>query len=93
MVIYILTTLESKQSSQARHIEKLELEAVTRESCKVKRCTKITLEAVRQSLRGMSDCMKVECPRVFPQEKRHGSRSGLLWVKICGPKSQPVHGP
>ena len=28
MVIYILATLETKQSSQARHIEKLELEAV-----------------------------------------------------------------
>jgi hypothetical protein len=34
MVIYILATLETKQSSQARHIEKLELEAVARESCK-----------------------------------------------------------
>ena len=36
MVIYILTTLETKQSSQARHIKKLELEAVARESCKTK---------------------------------------------------------
>ena len=69
MVIYILTTLETKQSSQARHIEKLELEAVTRESCKAKHCTEISLEAVRQSLRGMSDCMKVECPRVLPSGK------------------------
>ena len=67
MVIYILTTLETKQSSQARHIEKLELEA--RESCKAKHCTEISLEAVRQSLRGMSDCMKVECPRVLPPGK------------------------
>jgi hypothetical protein len=69
MVIYILTTLETKQSSQARHIEKLELEAIARESCKTKHCTEISLEAVRQSLRGMSDCMKVECPRVLPPRK------------------------
>ena len=46
MVIYILATLETKQSSQARHIEKLELEAVARESCKTKYCTEISLEAV-----------------------------------------------
>ena len=69
MVIYILTTVETKQSSQARHIEKVELEAVTPESCKAKYCTEISLEAVRQSLRGMSDCMKVECPRVLPPGK------------------------
>ena len=69
MVIYILTTLETKQSSQARHIEKLELEAVARESCKTKYCTEISLKAVRQSLRGMSDCIKVECPRVLPPRK------------------------
>ena len=67
MVIYILATLETKQSSQARHIEKLELEAVARESCKY--CTEISLEAVRQSLRGMSDCIKVECPRDLSPEK------------------------
>ena len=66
MVIYILATLETKQSSQARHIKKLKLEAVARESCKTKYCTEISLEAVGQSLRGMSDCMKVECPRVLP---------------------------
>ena len=88
MVIYVLTTLETKQSSQARHIEKLELEAIARESCKTKYCTEISLEAVRQSLRGMSDCMKVECPRVLPPRKWHRSRSELLWVKICGPESQ-----
>jgi hypothetical protein len=89
MVIYILVTLETKQSSQARHIKKLELEAVARESCKTKYCTEISLEAVRQSLRGMSDCMMVECPRVLPPGKKwHGSRSGLLWVEICGPKSK-----
>ena len=69
MVIYVLATLETKQSSQARHIEKLELKAVARESCKAKHCTEISLEAVRQSLRGMSDCMKVECPRVLPPGK------------------------
>ena len=69
MVIYILTTLETKQSSQARHIKKLELEAITCESCKDKHCTEISLDAVRQSLRGMSDCMKVECPRVLPPRK------------------------
>ena len=69
MVIYILTTLETKQSSQARHIKKLELEAVAHESCKDKHCTEISLEAVRQSLRGMSDCMKVVCPRVLSPEK------------------------
>ena len=69
MVIYVLATLETKQSSQARHIEKLELEAVARESCKTKYCTEISLEAVGQSLRGMSDCIKVECPRVLPQRK------------------------
>ena len=69
MVIYILATLETKQSSQARHIEKLELEAVARESCKTKYCTEISLEAVGQSLRGMSDCIKVECPRVLPAGK------------------------
>ena len=87
MVIYILATLETKQSSQARHIKKLELEAIARESCKTKCCTEISLEAVRQSLRGMSDHMKVECPRVLPPKKtaRHGS---LLWVTICGPESQ-----
>ena len=69
MVIYILATLETKQSSQARHIEKLELEAVARESCKTKYCTEISLKAVRQSLRGMSDCIKVECPRDLSPEK------------------------
>ena len=69
MVIYILATLETKQSSQARHIKKLELEAVTCESCETKYYTEISLEAVRQSLRGMSDCMKVECPRVLPPGK------------------------
>ena len=67
MVIYILATLETKQSSQARHIKKLELEA--RESCKTKYCTEISLKAVRQSLRGMSDCIKVECPRDLSPEK------------------------
>jgi hypothetical protein len=67
MVIYILAMLETKQSSQARHIEKLELEAIACESCK--HCTEISLEAVRQSLRGMSNCMKVECPRVLPPGK------------------------
>jgi hypothetical protein len=69
MVMCILTTLETKQSSQARHIEKLELEAIARESCKTKHYTEISLEAVRQSLRSMSDCMKVECPRVLPPGK------------------------
>ena len=46
MVIYVLATLETKQSSQARHIEKLELEADARESCKTKYSTEISLEAV-----------------------------------------------
>ena len=69
MVIYILDTLETKQSSQARYMEKLELEAITHESCETKYYTEISLEAVRQSLRGMSDCMKVECPRVLPPGK------------------------
>ena len=69
MVIHILTTLETKQSSQARHIKKLKLEAVARESCKTKYCTEISLKAVRQSLRGMSDCMKVKCPRVLSPRK------------------------
>ena len=69
MVIYVLATLETKQSSQARHIKKLKLEAVARESCKTKYCTEISLEAVRQSLRGMSDCIKVECPRDLSPEK------------------------
>ena len=69
MVIYILATLETKQSSQARHIEKLELEAVARESCETKYYTETSLEAVRQSLRGMPDCMKVECPRDLSPEK------------------------
>lgn len=69
MIIYVFTTLETKQSSQARHIIKLELEAVSRESCKTKYCTEISLKAVGQSLRGMSDCMKVECPRVLPPSK------------------------
>ena len=69
MVIYILATLETKQSSQARHIEKLELEAVAHESCETKHYTEISVEAIRQSLRGMSDCMKVECPRVLPPGK------------------------
>ena len=68
MVIYILTILETKQSSQARHIEKLELEAIAHESCRLN-TAEISLEAVRQSLRGMSDCMKVECPRVLPSGK------------------------
>jgi hypothetical protein len=75
MVIYILASLETKQSSQARHIKNLELEAVARESCEAKYCTEISLEAVRQSLRGMSDCMKVECPRVLPPGK-NGMGSG-----------------
>jgi hypothetical protein len=66
VVIYILAILEIKQSSQARHIEKLETEDITLESCETKYYTDISLEAVRQSLRGMSDCMKVECPRVLP---------------------------
>ena len=70
MVIYVLATLETKQSSQARHIKKLKLEAVARESCKTKYCTEISLKAVRQSLRGMPDCMKVECPRVLPPGKK-----------------------
>ena len=69
MVIYILATLETKQSSQARHIEKLELEAVTCESCETKYYTEISLESARQSLRGMCDCMEVECPRVLPSRK------------------------
>ena len=69
MVIYILATLETKQSSQARQIENLELEAITRESCETKYYTEISLEAVRQSLRGMSDCIKVECPRDLSPEK------------------------
>ena len=47
-----------------------ELEAVTHERCKAKYCTEISLEAVRQSLRGMSDCMKVECPGVLPKKKK-----------------------
>jgi hypothetical protein len=46
MVIYILATLETKQSLQARYIKKLELEAIARESCKIKYCTEISLEAV-----------------------------------------------
>ena len=69
MVIYILDTLETKQSSQARYMEKLELEAITYESCETKYYTEISLEAVRQSLRGMSDCMKFDCPRVFTSGK------------------------
>ena len=73
MVIYVLATLETKQSSQARHIKKLKLEAVARESCKY--CTEISLEAVRQSLRGMSDCIKVECPRDLSPEK-NGTGAG-----------------
>ena len=68
MVIHILATLKTKQSSKVRHIKKLELEAVARESCKTKYCTEISLKAVRQSLRGMSDCIKVECPRVLSSE-------------------------
>jgi hypothetical protein len=68
MVIFILATLETKQSSQARHIEKLELEAIAHESCRLN-TAEISLEAVRQSLRGMSDCMKVECPRLLPPGK------------------------
>ena len=75
MVIYILATLDTKQSSQAKHIEKLELEAFACESCKTKYCTEISLEAVRQSLRGMSDCMKVECPRVLPPGRAAWERS------------------
>jgi hypothetical protein len=35
MAIYILATLETKQSSQARRIEKLELEEVAHESCRL----------------------------------------------------------
>ena len=69
MIIFVFATLETKQSSQARHIIKLELEAVARESCKTKYCTEISLKAVRQSLRGMSDCIKVECPRVLSPGK------------------------
>jgi hypothetical protein len=69
MVIYILASLETKQSSQARHIEKLELEAVARENCKAKFRTEISMEALRQSLRVMSDCMKVESPKVLPPGK------------------------
>jgi hypothetical protein len=75
MVIYILATLETKQSSQARHIKKLELEAIACESCETKYYTGISLEAVRQSLRGMSDCMKVEGPRVLPLGK-------LAWEQV-----------
>jgi hypothetical protein len=75
MVIYVLATLETKQSSQARHIIKLELEAVAHESCKTKYCTEISLEAVKPSLRGMSDCIKVECPMVLPPGK-NGRRAG-----------------
>ena len=74
MVIYILDTLETKQSSQARHIEKLELEAIARESCKTKYCTEISLKAVRQSLRGMSDCMRLSALGSFPQE--NSTRAG-----------------
>jgi hypothetical protein len=88
MVIYILTTLETKQSSQARHIEKLELEAVAHESCKTEYCMEIYLEAVRQSLRGMSDCMKVECPRVLPARKTAREQVRVTLGKICGPESQ-----
>ena len=69
MVIYVLATLETKQSSQARHIKKLELEAIIHESCETKCYAEISLEAVRQSLRGMSDCIKVECPRDLSPEK------------------------
>jgi hypothetical protein len=36
IVIYVLATLETKQSSQVRHIVKLELEAIAHESCKAK---------------------------------------------------------
>jgi hypothetical protein len=70
MVIYIFATLETKQSSQARHIEKLEPEAVACESCETKYYTEISLEAVRLSLRGMSDCMNVECSRLLPPGKK-----------------------
>lgn len=44
MVIYVLATLETKQSSQARHIEKLELEAVAHESCETKYYTEILFQ-------------------------------------------------
>ena len=44
MVIYILATLETKQSSQARHIEKLELEAIAHESCETKYYTEILFQ-------------------------------------------------
>ena len=81
MVIYILTTLETKQSSQGRHIEKLELEAIAHESCETKYYTEISLEAVRQSLRGMSDCMKVECPRVLPSGKMAREQVGVTLGK------------
>ena len=78
MVIYVLATLETKQSSQARHIKKLELEAIACESCETKYYTEISLEAVRQSLRGMSDCIKVECPRDLSPEK-NGTGAGQVY--------------
>jgi hypothetical protein len=39
MVIYILATLETKQSSQARHIKKMELEVV----CMKVECPRVLL--------------------------------------------------
>ena len=48
---------------------------------RLKHCTEISLEAVRQSLRGMSDCMKVECPRVVPPEKTAREQVGVTLGK------------
>ena len=76
MVIYILATLETKQSSQARHIENWNLKPSPVRVVRLKHCAEISLEAVRQSLRGMSDCMKVECPRVLPSGKKNGVEAG-----------------
>ena len=92
MVIYVLATLETKQSSQARHIKKLKLEAIARESCKTKYYTEISLKAVRQSLRGMSDCIKVECPRVLPPRKTAREQVRVTLGKSCL-RVNPVHGP
>jgi hypothetical protein len=50
---------------------------------RLRHCTEISLEAVRQSLRGMSDCMKVECPRILPPRKNGIVRVTLgknLWA-------------
>ena len=81
MVIYILTTLETKQSSQARHIKKLELEAVALRVVRLSTAQEISLEAVTSSLRGMSDCMKVECPRVLPPGKTAREQVGVTLGK------------